>query len=114
MALETVLQDSEDHRVRPKYMEAGVSPLRRKDKVCVCYIVAASFKVGLSGHKQRFLVNQCLLSCCINTITTNTNDQSIWAQNFKLFWFLVQKWWRNFGLFSSKMMGMLDFQVQVL
>ena len=49
-------------------MEVGISP-SKKDKVCVCCVVAVSFKVGLSGHKQRFLVNQSLLSCCINTIT---------------------------------------------
>ena len=67
-------------RVRPQDVETGTSPLRRGTcKVCVCNVVAASINVGLGGHKQRFLVNQCLLSCCINTIIINRNDQSIWA-----------------------------------
>ena len=55
---------------------------RGEDMVCVCYVVAASFKIGLGGNKQRFLVNRCLLSCHINTITINTNNLSIWAQYF--------------------------------
>ena len=36
---------------------------------------------------KQFLVNQCLLSCCINTITVNENDWIVWAQSCKLFCF---------------------------
>ena len=80
----------------------------------VYYVVAVtSFKVGLGDCKQRLLVNQCLLSCCINTnITIDANDQCL-VLKLQVVLFLVSKWWRNFGTFGYKIMGTLDFQVKV-
>ena len=56
----------------PKTWKLAFFPRRGGDKVCVCFVVVAIFKMGLSGWKQMFPVNQCLLSCCVNTITQMT------------------------------------------
>ena len=57
------------------------SHLRRgEDKVCACYIVVASFKVGLGGHRATN-------AFCYAKITDNTNVQSVWAQNCSFFGF---------------------------
>ena len=87
--------------------------LKQEDKVYVYYVATVSFKVEWSSHKQRFLVSQCLLLCSINTITQKTRVFGLKILCERILHFKCENGGEFFSPFSCKIMGMLDFWVQV-
>ena len=88
----------------------GRHPAEKNYKVCVHYADCCfNVKIGLSGHRQRLLVNQCLLSYCVNTITQMTRKFGFKIKNEREI-SMNKNGGEFLTLFWFQILGTLDFQ----